>query len=193
MPRLFYYIVIAVLFMTAMPVWAKAPVYDVDKSHTNILFFVSHAGFSKMVGEFKEYEGQFEFDSQRPEESSVNITLYPKGIETDSTGLNEHLQKADFFNTEKFPEIKFISKKIEKTGDNNGKLTGDLTMLGVTKPVTFDVIFNKEGEFFNSHRAGFTARASLKRSDFGMNYGLDNIGDQVDILIEAEAVRHDKK
>lgn len=80
---------------------------------------------------------------------------------------------------------------MEKISDNSGKLTGNLTMLGVTKPLTFDVTFNKEGEFFGQMRAGFSLKAKLKRSDFGMVEYLPTVGDEIDILVEAEGVRRD--
>lgn len=172
---------------------AEVPLYDYDKSHTSILFFINHAGFSKMVGEFNDYGGYFLFDSANPEESFVTITIDPKSIDTGHDGLNKKLQNEDYFNSSMYNSIKFESTKIKKTGSNTGEVTGNLTLLGVTKPLVFDVIFNKEASFMGKTKAGFSLKSSLKRSDFGMSHLIPDVGDDVDIMIEVEGVRRDLK
>lgn len=167
--------------------------YEFDKSHTNILFFISHLGFSNTIGVMTQYDGHFTFDEKNPEKSRIDVTLYPAGIRTQSPELDKHLQNADFFNTEKFPEIRFKSTevKVTSTEKRTAKVMGKLTMMGVTKPVVLNVKFNKSGEhpYTKDHVAGFTADAGIKRSDFGLSYGIPNVGDNVRIHIETEGVR----
>src|SRR5689334_12491138 len=98
----------SLLLLIATPAFA-ADRYEFDKQHTNILFFISHVGFSHMVGLFTDYDGSFTFDPKKPEDSTVDVTIKPAGIRTSSTALDAHLQKPEFFNTEKFPSIKFVS------------------------------------------------------------------------------------
>lgn len=169
--------------------------YEFDKSHTNILFFVNHLGFSETVGKFTDYDGHFMFDVNAPEKGSVDVTLKPSGIKTSSQGLDEHLQKEDFFNTEKFPEIRFVSTGVKVTGEKTGNVTGNLSMLGVTKPVVLHVTFNK-ADFHPKTQdfvAGFSATATLKRSDFGMGNYIPMVGDEVKLLVHTEGVNVDRK
>lgn len=174
---------------------AAADHYEFDKSHTAILFFINHLGFSETVGKFTEYDGQFMFDPAKPEESKIDVTLKPAGIRTSSEALDKHLQNADFFNTEKFPDIRFVSTAVKITGEKTGDVTGNLTMLGVTKPVVLRVTFHKIGNhpMTQSLMAGFTGEATLKRSEFGMGYGIPNVGDEVRLLVHTEIVNMDKQ
>ncbi|MGD9649991.1 MAG: YceI family protein, partial [Dongiaceae bacterium] len=153
---------------------AKPETYSFDKSHTSILFFIDHLGFTKVVGEFMDYDGTVVFDQEKVENSKVNVTFRPAGVKTDVAKLDEHLQAPGFFDTAKYPTATFVSTKMERTGKNTGKVTGDLTLLGVTKPVTLDVTFNKAGEisFIKEYHAGFSARGKLFRSAFKMMEGL---------------------
>ncbi|NCO03926.1 MAG: polyisoprenoid-binding protein [Alphaproteobacteria bacterium] len=187
------YLLMALAFFAVSIAPAKAEVedYDFDKAHTQILFFVDHLGFSKSQGEFHEYDGMFSFNRSEPEKSSVEISIQTNSIDMDDKKWNEHMKNEDFFNVEKFPTMNFKSTAIELTGDNTAKLTGDLTILETTKPVTLDVIFNKAAKhpFNGKYVAGFSAKTKIKRSDFEMNYGLPLVGDEVDIMIEVEGVR----
>lgn len=169
--------------------------YEFDKSHTAILFFVSHLGYSETMGKFTEYDGYFTFDEAKPENSAVDVTLKPSGIRTSSEGLDKHLQNADFFHTEKFPEIRFKSTGIKVTGEKTGEVTGNVTMLGVTRPAVLRVTFNKAGAHpkTQDYIAGFNAEAVIRRSDFGMNYGIPMVGDKVRLWISTEGVNVDRK
>jgi polyisoprenoid-binding protein YceI len=169
--------------------------YEFDKSHTNILFFVAHMGFSEMVGRFTDFDGGFTFDPKAPTQSTIDVTLKPSGIKTSSEGLDEHLQKPEFFNTEKFPEIHFVSTSIKVTGDKTGDVMGNVTMLGVTKPVVLHVTLRKADfrPMIQDFAAGFHAEATIKRSDFGMQGGIPLVGDDVRLLIETEGVNVDLK
>lgn len=181
----------ALAAFTASSPRAEAATYNIDASHTNILLKVSHLGFSTMVLEALKPEGTITFDENKPEEGAVNVTLKAEHIDGDDEKFNAHLHNADFFNAVDFPEITFKSNKIEVIDDKTGKVTGDFTLLGITKPVTLDVTFNKAGvnPFSQKETIGFTASGLIKRSDFGMNYGLPMIGEDVAVEIEIEAVK----
>ena len=185
------------LMMTAMPALAakKLPAdsYAFDKVHTQIMFSVSHLGFSFSTGSFTVFDGGFTFDEAKPESSTVNVTIDTDSITLHDDKWEEHMKSEDFFNVAAFPTMTFKSTLAEKTGDNTGRLTGDLTLLGVTKPVTLDVIFNKGAvhPYSKQYVAGFSATGALKRSDFGMVYGLPGIGDEVNITLEVEGIRNE--
>ncbi|MGE0754665.1 MAG: YceI family protein [Alphaproteobacteria bacterium] len=188
--------ILASLLLFASPAMAADEnKYDFDKSHTRILFFIDHLGFSETVGDFTDYDGHFVFDEKEPAKSSVDVTLKVAGIRTVSQKLDEHLMNEDFFNEKKFPTIRFTSKEVKVTGKDTAEITGDVTMLGVTKPVTLHVKLNKVGFYpmGDVYAAGFTANATLKRSDFGMNHGLPMVGDDVRIEIYTEGHHVTKK
>lgn len=186
-------IVLLLLSLTATSAQAAAGKYNYDPAHTQIMFSVSHLGFSYSHGKFNKFSGGFIFDQENPEASSAEISIETSSIDMDSEAWEKHLKNADFFNTEKFPAMTFKSTKVVKTGDNTADLTGDFTLLGVTRPVTLQATFNKAGihPFNKSHIAGFSLTGMLKRSDFGMTYGLPNVGDEVSLNIQVEGIRQD--
>ncbi|MEM7618527.1 MAG: YceI family protein [Pseudomonadota bacterium] len=187
---------LSVAFITGFGAPAKAEIetYTFDKAHTQILFFVNHLGFSNSQGEFHEYDGAFTFDRDNPENSNVNVTIQTTSIDMDDDKWDAHMKNEDFFNVDKFPEMTFNSTGVEVTGENTANITGDLTILGVTQPVTLAVTHNKSAKhpFSGKFVAGFSAAAKIKRSDFGMNYGLPAIGDEVNLMIEVEGFRKEE-
>lgn len=182
-------LILAAALFTATPVMAAPQKYEFDTVHTQIMFSVGHMGYSFSHGKFNKFTGALNLDLEQPEKSSVDVTIDTASIDLDDEKWNTHLKGADFFNVEKFPSMTFKSTKVEKTGENTGKVTGDLTILGVTKPVTLDVTLNKAAvhPYYKKDAAGFSATGSIKRSDFGMNYGLPGVADDVSIKIEVEA------
>lgn len=182
---------LAFFAISIAPAKAQIELYDFDKAHTQILFFVDHLGFSTSQGEFHEYDGMFTFNRSEPEKSSVEVSINTNSIDMDDEKWNAHMKNEDFFHVEKFPAMTFKSTKIVLTDDDEAELIGDLTILGVTKSVTLDVEFNKAGKhpFNGKYVAGFSAETEIKRSDFGMKYGLPLIGDEVEIMIEVEGFR----
>ncbi|SMH29154.1 YceI family protein [Azospirillum agricola] len=183
----------AVLFasLTTAPAFAAPVAYKIDPSHLSVAFIVNHLGFANLIGRFNTAAGELSFDKAAVETSSLSVTIDAASVDTNHAKRDEHLRSPDFFNAKEFPKLTFKSTKIEKTGEATGTLTGDFTMLGVTKPVVLTVTFNKDGVSAASklETAGFSARGTIKRSDFGMKYGVPNIGDEIQILIEAEAVK----
>lgn len=168
--------------------------FVLDPTHTSITFFVSHIGFADTAGMFLESEGSFTYDEEAQELKSATITVKTESVFTNHDKRDEHLRNADFLNVKEFPEMTFVATKAEKISDKEGKVTGDLTLLGVTKPITLDVTFNRAGNypFGDGHYAlGFDATGSFKRSDFGMSYGVqgDIVGDEIKLVIGAEGIR----
>ncbi len=166
--------------------------YNVDPSHAHIAFTINHIGFADTRGQFRKISGEYMLDPDNLNNSHVEIVVEAGSVDTIDDKRDEHLRTADFFNAEKFPTISFKSTGIERTGDMTAKLTGDVTMLGVTKPVTFDVVLRNAAPhpFRNElFRTGWSATATIKRSDFGMSFGLPLIGDEVQLNIEIEGDR----
>ncbi len=169
-----------------------ADTYAIDPVHTQVLFFADHLGYSKSQGEFLKFDGSYRFDSANWSTASVNVTIESAGLSMDHEAWDKHMKGPDFFNVEKYPQITFRSTRVEKTGEKTGLVHGDLTMLGVTKPVTLEVRFNKAAEFpvNKKFKSGFSASSRIKRSEWGMNYGLPmGFGDEVEIRLEVEGFR----
>lgn len=180
----------AALLFAASGAHAAPEQYTLDPYHTNITWKANHVGFSNPSGKFAEASGQFTLDEAKPENSSVTVTIKPGSVLTGIPKFDEHLKSADFFNTETYTEARFESTKVVKTGEKTAKVHGNLTLLGITKPVVLNVTLNKIGEnpFSKQKTAGFSATAIIKRSEFGMNYGIPVVSDDVQIEIEVEGM-----
>lgn len=165
-----------------------ADTYKLDASHTAVTWHISHFGFSSPSGKFMNVDGTLELDEANPASSKVNVTIPVADIDTGVAKLDEHLKADQFFDTAKYPTAVFVSDKVEMTGKDTANVHGALTLHGVTKPVVLKVRLNKIGNnMMNKKTAGFSAVASLKRSDFGMTTYLPGLGDDVTIDIESEA------
>ena len=177
--------------MIATNTMAATETYDFDKVHTNLLMEVDHLGFTNMVLKAKDYEGTYSFDTEDFSKSKVNMVFQAAGVTGDFEPLDEHLQGPDFFNVEKFPTITYNSTSAKKTGEKTFDVQGDVTILGITKPLTLNVTFNKVGAnpFSGKDESGFNATATLKRSDFGIVYALPLVGDEVKFNIFVEGVK----
>lgn len=170
-----------------------AGVYQVDKTHASLIWNVSHAGLSNYTARFKAFDASVTLDPKDVTKSKIVATIDPRQIETDYTGerdFNNELATGDqWFNAAKFPTMTFTSTSLEKTGETTGKMHGNLTMLGVTKPVTLDVTFNgafAEQPFSKKPTLGFSAIGELERSAWGLSTYVPMIGDKVTFRIEAE-------
>ncbi|WP_029007511.1 YceI family protein [Azospirillum halopraeferens] len=175
----------------AVPAAAAPVAYTVDPAHTAVVFLVDHLGFASAIGRFNTVSGEIAFDKEAMENNRVTVTIDTASIDTNHAKRDEHLKSPDFFNVKEFPRMTFTSTRVEKTGDGAGRLHGDLTLLGVTRPVVLDVTFNKDGVSAASRKetVGFSARGTIRRGEFGMSYGAPNIGDEIQLLIEVEAVK----
>ncbi len=209
MKRTFLALALTATSMVAMPAIAAdqftpynqmpAGVYSSDPHHTNLVWKVSHLGLMNYIARFKSVNAAITFDPKDITKSSVQATIDPKSVETDFVPTAEHdfntalATQEIWFNAGKFPTITFASTKIETTGLNTGKIHGNLTFLGVTKPVVLNAVFNgamAEQAFSHKPTLGFSATATLNRSDWGLNTYVPAIGDKVDIIIEAEFAKN---
>lgn len=181
----------AAIALSGLSTPSRAADYKIDPNHTHVLFLVDHLGFSKMVGLFTDVGGTFSFDPANVKASKLAVTVKTASLQTQFTPRDNDLKGADWFNVTEFPDMKFVGTSYAKKDDKTGTITGNLTLLGVTKPVVLEVTFNKAGVRPSDkvEAAGFSARGQLKRSDFGMKTFLPYIGDEVDLLIETEGIR----
>lgn len=179
---------------------APAGAYTLDKTHASVTFRVNHLGMSRYTARFTGVDGKLQFDPANPAAMSVEAIVEAKSIETDfpnpTPNFDAELAGPAWLDAGKFPNITFKSTKVEPTGANTAKVTGDFTLHGVTKPLTLDVTFN--GGYSGAPpmdpnpRIGFSAEGKIKRSDFGISAGIPapgstfGVGDEVEILIEAE-------
>jgi polyisoprenoid-binding protein YceI len=179
----------AVLGLAAFVASAAPVTYTFDTTHSRVTFYVNHFGFSNSVGEFKIADGTFAFDNDDWSKSAVNAKIPVQSLELGDAKWNAHLLSPDFLESAKYPDITFVSRKVEKLDATHGKLYGDLTIKGVTKPVVLDLTVNKVGEHpvRKTQAAGFTATVTVKRSEFGVTLYLPMVSDDVVIRIEVEA------
>lgn len=162
--------------------------YTFDPSHSQINFSWNHFGFSNIWARFDKFDGELLLDTQDLTRSSVNVTIPVSAIDTDVEKLDEHLKTADFLDVAKFPNITFKSTKVEKAGEGKLKVTGDLSIHGVTKPAVLDVTVNKIGQhpMMKDDAAGFDASTTIKRSEFGVGMYAPNVSDEIAVRITAE-------
>ncbi|PKQ07635.1 MAG: polyisoprenoid-binding protein [Alphaproteobacteria bacterium HGW-Alphaproteobacteria-11] len=171
--------------------------YTLDKSHASLIFRVNHLGFSNYTGRFATFDAVLDIDPQNPAAAKLEATVDPASlaVENPPSGFLESLLGPDWFNVAQFPEMIFRSTKIEMTGDDTARVTGNLTLHGIALPVVFDAKFNGgyAGHPFDPNaRIGFSARGALSRSAFGISYGVPEegstmgVGDAVEFIIEAE-------
>jgi polyisoprenoid-binding protein YceI len=187
--RAFRYLVLAGLIGAAVTAQAEPVTYKLDPGHTNVLFSWNHFGFSNPTANLGLGDGTLVFDEKNPAKSSVEVTLPLANLVTHVTKLDEHLKKPDFFDADKYPTATFKSTKVQAVGGNKYKITGDLTVHGVTKPVVLDATLNKSGvhPMMKVQTVGFDATATVKRSDFGMGAYVPNVSDDIKIRITTEA------
>ncbi len=167
-----------------------------DLVHSSINFTVRHMVVSKVRGRFTRWGGTLAMDENDPSRAAVDVTIEAGSVDTGVEQRDAHLRSADFFDAERFPELTFRSTGVEKTGDGAYRLLGDLTMHGITRPVALDVEFaGSAKDPWGGVRAGFSARTTLDRKDFGLTYnqlletGGVVVGEKVEIGIEVEAVK----
>ncbi|MEH6417687.1 YceI family protein [Pseudomonas sp. CGJS7] len=164
--------------------------YKIDPNHTDVIASWSHFGFSNPIAHFGKVDGSITYDPAKPAASKVEVTIPLDGLDSHVGDFDEHLKSADFFDAAKFPNITFKSTKVEAAGEKKLKVTGDLTVHGVTKSTVLDVNINKVGEQPMAKRAaaGFDATTTLKRSDFGIGKYVPNVSDEIKIRITTEAI-----
>lgn len=182
----FFGIAAVLAALSTTPAAAAPETFAVNKPHTVVAFAVDRFGLSKIFGSFAKVDGEFSLDRDDPTTSRATLTIDTSSIYSGFEARDKVLRSPDFFNVQEFPEMKFATTKVERTGERTAKVTGNLTMLGVTKPVTLDVTLNgiKEDARTKKNVAGFSARGTLKRTDFGMKYLAGPISDEVTLIVE---------
>lgn len=170
-------------------VQAETKAYRIDPNHTQVHATYLHAGFSNIAIRFNTVEGEFLFDAAKPVNSSLNVKVPMSSLDTGVAKLDTHLSGPDFFDVAQFPEATFKSSKVTAVGKNKLKLLGDLTIHGVTKPVSFDVTINgiAPHPMMKSASAGFDAVTKIKRSEFGVGNYVPMVGDEITLHITMEA------
>ena len=166
--------------------------YDSDGSHSGVVFGWNHFGFSNPTARFDKIEGSVLLDKADLTKSSISVTLPEEGLDTRVAKLDEELKSPEFLDATKYPTITFRSTKVEKTGENRLKITGDLTVHGVTKAVTLDAKVNKIGIFeipgvIKAQAAGFDATTVIRRSDFGVTKYVPAVSDEIPVRITLDA------
>jgi len=175
---------------------APAGAYTLDKAHSSLIVRMSHLGYSQFTARFTTWDATMNLDPANPENSNINVTIDPRSISSDNppAGFID-IMRNDFLKSRDFPQVTFQSTAVEQTGPNAARVTGNLTLLGVTRPVTLEARFNGgyEGMQLDPNaRVGLSAHGTFNRSDFGMAYGIPpegtnlGVGDAVEVIIETE-------
>lgn len=177
------------LGVTTMSANAAPVAYSVDTVHSRVTFYVNHLGFSNSVGEFRLADATLVFDADQWTNSSVDVHLPVESLDLGDTKWQTHILSADFLEAAKYPDIRFQSTGLENTVNGQGKLFGNLTIHGVTKPVVLDLRLNKVGEhpMRKTPAVGFTATTTVHRSEFGVAAYVPAVADDVEVRIEIEA------
>ena len=198
MRRLLPFVLLAALTTApalAAPIDAASGRYVIDPAHASVTWKIKHLGLSNYTARFAKIDSTVDLDAATPANSKLTVTIDANSVRTDfpfpdKTDFDKEIGgDARFLNGEKFPQIKFVATRINATSPNAGTVTGDLTLRGVTKPVTLNAVFNgslKGGGPMGPARFGISAHGSIKRTDFGMTFGTQFLGDDVELLIEAE-------
>lgn len=175
---------------------APAGAYTLDKSHASLIVRLGHLGYSQFTARFTAWDATMNLDPATPENSNISVSIDPRSIASDNppAGFID-IMRNDFLKSREFPQVTFRSTAIERTGPNTATIVGDLTLLGVTRPVTLEARFNGgyEGMQLDPHaRVGFSAHGTFNRSDFGMAYGIPpegtnmGVSDAVEVIVETE-------
>lgn len=179
--------------LVALPLAAHAEpeAYTLDSSHSQVLFSYNHLGYSTTWGMFSGFEGDIQFDQDNPANSSVTVSFPVRSMFTGWEGRFEHFMSADFFGADEDEMVTFTSTSIDVTGETTANIIGDLTLNGITKPVTLAATLNQAGDHPMEGKpwAGFNATATLMRSDFEVGMFAPFVSDEVEIQISLEAMK----
>jgi polyisoprenoid-binding protein YceI len=184
----------ALIFATALfaagAAHAEPVTYTLDPAHTQVSFAIDRFGYNNVLGRFEDVSGEVVLDQANPAASSVRATIQVASVDSSNDTRDEHLRGERWLNATAFPTIEFRSTAVRIIGENHAEVTGDLTLLGQTHPVTLDVRLNRMGPLPNNQRqaAGFTATGTLQRGGWGSTGAAQLIGNDVAIRIEALAV-----
>jgi polyisoprenoid-binding protein YceI len=173
----------------ALGAGVRAEPYVVDKSHAAMTFMANHLGFSVVHGVFRDFDAQIDFDPQAVERTRVRFVVRTESVETFWPARDADLRGPNFFDVERFPEMVFESTSVSPTGRDTAEIKGNLTLRGITRPITLEAKLNKLGPSpFNPRLeiAGFTVTGQVRRTDFGMNFAAPAIGAMIPIRVDLE-------
>lgn len=184
------FVVLLVLGFTFVNAQTK---WNIDKSHSNVGFAVTHLIISEVTGQFKSFDGNIEFSKDDLSDANINFSIDAASISTENEGRDKHLRSDDFFNAEKFPKITFVGKSIKKVAGKKFKLVGDFTLRDVTKSITLDVVYNGSiKDPWGNTKAGFKITGELNRFDYNLKWnnlmeaGGAVVGKEVTITVNLE-------
>ncbi len=180
---------LAAVLSAAIPFAASAEPYTLDKSHAHVKFEVGHLGFSTTHGQFRKFDADIDFDAGNVEATKVTFTIDASSVDTLWDARDKHIRGADFLDVANHPEITFVSTAVAPTGTDTADITGDLTIRGVTQPITLQAKLNKLGPSpFNPKQtvAGFTVTGEIDRTSFGINYAAPAVSAIMPIRIDLE-------
>ena len=183
------------LILLPLTVWASEDEYIIDKSHFSIGFLVEHVGYAKTLGMFRDIDGSYIHDVKNKKINDINIVINTDSVFTNDEKRDEHLKSPDFLHVDKYPEMVFKATDIKINNDET-IINGNLTLLGITRPLVLTGKINKIGEYpfggiIKPYVMGISAKGTIKRSDHAMMYAIkDNlVGDEIELIIEFEARR----
>lgn len=182
----------ATLFSTMAATTAAAADYviDTEGAHAFVDFKIKHLGYSWLLGRFNTFEGDFSYDAKAPNDSKIQLVIDVASIDSNHAERDKHLRNADFLDVKKFPKASFKSTDFKFSDDNNAIVTGDFTLRGVTKSISFPVQKIGEGKDpWGGYRAGFEGKTSLKLTDYGISYNLGPASTHVEIGLYVEGIR----
>lgn len=193
---------VALVFALAVgsgPVRAEPAEYRIDPDHLSIGFLVDHIGYASVLGMFRKAEGSFRFDEQTGVMNDLRVVVDTASVYTNHKKRDDHLRSADFLNSLEFPQMVFTAAEARPVGERRYRVQGRLELLGRKRPLILETTWNKSAEYpfgggvfgGKPYVMGVSARGSFKRSDYGMNYSVDNgwVGDEIRLIIEFEAIR----
>ena len=180
--------ILALICLLSTVSLAAPATYKVDPVHSFVIFRIKHMDVGHVYGRFNEPNGTITIDDADPSKSSFTLELQTQKVDTGIAKRDEHLKSPDFFNARQFPTIKFASTSVKKT-DKGYEVTGDLTLHGVTKPITFNIEPTGQGAMGPKQMIGFEATVEIKRSDFGMKNMIGPAADDVRLIISLEAAK----
>ena len=165
--------------------------YRLDQRHASVVFRVNHMGFSRTVGRFNGVEATLELNTEAPEQSSIAAAIDAASVDSGLSSFDAFLRSNRFLDATAHPQIRFVSRSVERTGGRTARIVGDLTMHGVTHPMTLDAVLNGAGPhpFDGRTMVGFSATGRISRAQFGLDAFPQQVADEIEILIEAEFAR----
>ncbi|HEV8377557.1 MAG TPA: YceI family protein [Tepidisphaeraceae bacterium] len=178
--------ILALILLTSTFSYGAATTYKIDPVHSFVIFRIKHMDVGHVYGRFNEPNGTITIDDADPSKSSFTLELATQKVDTGVQKRDDHLRSPDFFNARQFPTIKFVSKEVKKT-DKGYEITGDLTLHGVTKPITANLEQTGQGSMGPRQIIGFETTVDLKRTDFGMKNMVGPAADDVRLIISLEA------